>query len=187
MLDAASHVGHPCRQVPRPTTRAVSLARFDGLTPPSFDGDLSAVVAPPLGWKPDPLKKADNHTHRVWVSADGDAAYGVIAFSLPFPVGPDLVLWGFLQNMRKSEGEATLVEKRPDPDLPGVRFVADGGRYRIRGNLVVDGFGGWVVYAGTLREKPVNFADLRQAQLARERTPSRSALITRLANQRCPF
>ena len=56
-----------------------------------------------------------------WLSPSGRTAYGVIYFSLPLPVGHDLTLWGFLDEMRHSEGEATLVSKQWDENLRGLR------------------------------------------------------------------
>ena len=42
--------------------------------------------------------------------------------------------------MRESEGEAHLISRRSDPRLRGIRFVAEGGEYRLRANLVTRGF-----------------------------------------------
>ena len=145
----------------------------------STDKDLSgptavlavqAICRPPLGWKPDPLKQSSVHTHQVWISPSGRTAYGVIYFHLPVPVGHDLALWGFLNQMRSTEGEAKLIDKVWDPNLNALRFVAEGGRYTVRANLFVDGFVGWAVYAGTLRAYPVNQLELELAQRAREDT-----------------
>jgi hypothetical protein len=141
-----------------------------GLTAPVANDTLRAIVTPPLGWKPEPLKISATHRHQVWLSPTGDTAYGVICFDLPLPIGVDLALWGFLTEMKKSEGEANLLLKRKDQALPGLRFVAEGGRYTIRCKLQVDGFHGWVVYAGTLRSRPVNLIELKTAELARDKT-----------------
>jgi hypothetical protein len=51
-----------------------------------------------------------------------------------------------------------------------VRFVAQGGKYLIRGNLFTRGWRAWVVYAGTLRDQPVNDSELKLAEAAREHT-----------------
>jgi hypothetical protein len=160
---------------------AVSLAGCRSSTPspasadrelsaPRFVPLLSAVCIPPLDWKPDPLKQSQTHTHEVWLSPTGKTAYGVIYFHLPLPVGHDLALWGFLNEMRASEGQATLLEKKWDPNLGALRFVAEGGQYTIRTNLFVHGFSGWAVYAGTLRADPVDQAELELAERAREDT-----------------
>jgi hypothetical protein len=153
-----------------PTTRAVQLALASGLAAPVMDDVLKAIVAPPVGWKPDPLKASDKHRHRVWLSPTGDTAYGVIYFDLPLPVGVDLALWGFLNEMKHTEGEANLLFKQNDDALPGLRFAAEGGPYTVRCKLQVDGFHGWVVYAGTLRSRLVNSKELKTAELAREQT-----------------
>jgi hypothetical protein len=87
---------------------------------------------------------------------------------LPWAVGPDLTLWGFLQHMKQSEGEANLLQKKRDPNLPGFRFVADGNLYEIRANLIVRGDRAWAVYAGTLRSKPINQQELELAKKARD-------------------
>jgi hypothetical protein len=107
---------------------------------------------------------------QVWVSPSGKTAYGIIHFGMPFPVAHELLLWFFLNEMRTKEGEATLVEKRFDDALPGLRYVARGGKYTVHSNLLVRGFDGWVVYAGTLTSEPVAENELRLAEQAREQT-----------------
>jgi hypothetical protein len=140
------------------------------LQPPTANEVLKAVVAPPVGWKAEPLKASDKHKHQIWVSPSGNTAYGVIYFTMPWPVGRDLALIGFLHQMERTEGRATLVEKAPDEQLPGIRFVADGGLYTVRTNLIIDGFEGWAFYAGTVCGKPVNERELATAEAAREQT-----------------
>ena len=132
--------------------------------------ELDAWVCPPAGWRAEPIEKTGRHRQQVWVSPSGDTAYGVIHFSLPLPLGDDLSLWGFLREMKLQEGEATLLEKQRDPEKQALRFVAEGGRYRIRGIILTRGFGGWVFYAGTLRASTIRLDELEQAIQAREQT-----------------
>ena len=106
----------------------------------------------------------------MWTSPGHATAYGVVTFVMPLPMGTGLALWGVLGRMKQVTGEAELIDRHDDPDLPGIRFVADGGPYRIRANLVTDGLRGWMVYAGTLRAKPVDPAELRLAEQARDAT-----------------
>jgi hypothetical protein len=91
-------------------------------------------------------------------------------FPLPLPVGPDLVLWGFMRAMRNKQGSAKLISQEDDPNLPGIRFVAVGGKYKIRVNLTAHGWEGWAVYAATLRGQPANRGELFLAEKAREFT-----------------
>ena len=130
--------------------------------------ELDAYVAPPPGWRADPLKTSNQHKHQVWISPVGGTAYGVIAFSLPLPVGEDIALWGFLREMKSSEGEAVLLSKNRAGDR--LTFLAEGGKYRIRGIIVTRGFRGWAVYAGNLRDRPVQLDDLELAVQARDNT-----------------
>ena len=153
----------------RPSTRPAAV----GLPPAIPDTALHAAVDPPLGWLPDPVKVSSDHRHQVWISPGKATAYGVIAFHMPIPAGPSLALWGVLRNMQEVTGEATVIDRRDDPALPGIRFVVAAGKYLVRGNLTVDGFRGWVVYAGTLRAKPVNADELALAERAREATHTR--------------
>jgi len=148
---------------PPPTTAAV-------LSTPMWDEDLETSVVPPIGWRSDSPKVTGQHIHKTWLSANGRTAYGVIRFKLPMPVSEDLALWGFLREMRRTEGEATLLEKFFDASLPGLRFVAEGGKYKVRTNLTVRGFHGWCVYAGTVRSEPVMSTELQTAIAAREAT-----------------
>jgi hypothetical protein len=106
----------------------------------------------------------------VWLSPTGKTAYGVIHFKLPLPVGVGIVHWEFLQQMKKQEGDANESMRQNDPSLPGMRFIVEGGRYKMRANLIVRGFDGWVIYAGTNRgEEPIP-AELELAEKARENT-----------------
>ncbi|HWB52653.1 MAG TPA: hypothetical protein VG722_00605 [Tepidisphaeraceae bacterium] len=155
-------------QAPRPVQRHKAVAELSsGLRPwPSVD----AWVDPPAGWSIQPLKRDSRHTHEIWISPSGNTAYGVIYFNLPLPVSADFVLPFFIEAMRLTEGNAGLLWHEYDPKLPGVRFEAEGGAYRIQAYLVTAGFHGWAVYAGRLRDKPLEISEFRHAQAARDKT-----------------
>ncbi len=159
-----------CAHRPQATTRPANTFARIGLNELTKVEPIHALCAPPVGWLPEPLKSSGNHTHQVWLSPSGNTAYGVIRFSLPFPVGPDLVLPFFLSEMRESEGSATLVEKHHDEKVGGLRFVAEGGMYTVRSIMVTRGWQGWSVYAGTVRDEPINRTELDLAEMAREHT-----------------
>ncbi len=125
---------------------------------------VEAIAVVPVGWKAEPLKQSPRHQHQLWLSPSGDTAYGIIHVHMPLPVNDELAMAGFLVTMQRSEGEAKLLGKQADPRLPGIRFVAEGGRYKLRGNLITRDWVAWVVYAGTLREKPVVPSELEQAE-----------------------
>jgi hypothetical protein len=149
----------------------VSDAADIELSEPFGVTQLEAVAIPPAGWAPDPLKRSRSHAHQAWLSPTRRTAYGIIRINLPLPfIGPDVVLPRFLDQMRETEGEATLLSRRNDPRLPGIRFVAEGGAYRLRANLVTRGFRAWAVYAGTLRDEPEMPDELQLAEAAREET-----------------
>jgi hypothetical protein len=171
LLAAASLTG--CRSTsPAPLARATTapILRDPELTDPTAVPVVNAVCRPPVGWKLDPPKHSAQHDHLVWISPSGRTAYGVIYFHLPLPVGHELALWGFLNEMRASEGEAKLLQKNWDSNLNCLRFVAEGGQYTVRTNLFVRGWTGWAVYAGTLRAFAINAAELAVARRAREAT-----------------
>ena len=63
---------------------------------------------------------------------------------------------------------ANLLSQKDDPNLPGIRFVAEGGEYTIRTNLIIVGWEGWAIYAGTRRSIPMIPAELDMAERARE-------------------
>jgi hypothetical protein len=157
-----------CQSLPPPPPRPVEA--FSGLSRLTPREDLDAWCAPPLGWCAEPLKESDRHTHQLWISPTGDTAYGVIRIRLPLPVGPRLVLWKFMEEMRRSEGEGELLSRHDDAELPGIRFVAEGGKYKVRTNILSRGFTAWAVYAGTLRARPENLEELDLAIAAREQT-----------------
>ena len=169
VLAAAAGCTHHVHAVP-PTKAAVTLAVSSGLSSPTHDDQVQATVVPPVGWKADPLKSDNGHKHRVWISPTGDTAYGVIYFTLPFPLSSNFVLIGFMNNMKAQDGSAVLVSSVNDDALPGIRFVAEDQHYRIRTNLVNGSFEGWAIYAGSLQNRPINWAELRLATKAREQT-----------------
>jgi hypothetical protein len=163
-----------CQSAPKPNVHSLQAgftgADTAGLALPTFDPDVDAVCTPPIGWNRNPLKSTPDHDHQVWLSPTGDTAYGVIHFQIPLPVGDSLALAGFLNQMKKTEGEATLLDRHDDPALPGIRFVAAGGIYLIRANLLVATWEGWAVYAGTLKSGPILQNELDLAIRAREHT-----------------
>jgi hypothetical protein len=185
LLTVAQLVAAGCANRPRhagaPTTLPTTLPAASGLSNPAYLGAVDATVVPPVDWRADPLKASSRHTHQVWVSPSGTSAYGVIHFSLPFPVGYEPVLWYFMREMRRVEGEAVLLSKQWDPNLRAMRFVAQGRQYTVRPSLMLRGFRGWVVYAGTLNGHPVNAVELDLAERARERTMTGRVAATTVA------
>jgi hypothetical protein len=159
-----------CCSDTKQTSSGLTPADTAGLSLPSFDQDVIAVCDPPIGWKAQTLKATPDHNDQVWLSPTGETAYGVIHFRMPFPVGRSLALAGFLSHMKKNEGDATLFSRQDDPSLPGIRFVAQGGMYVIRANLLVSVWDGWAVYAGTLKTGQILPKELDLAVRAREHT-----------------
>jgi hypothetical protein len=134
----------------------------------SASAPTALFVMPPPGWVEKPPRVSEQSTTRVWVSPTGETALGEIRFTLPFPVGHEWALWGFLKNMKQSEGRADLIEKQWDAKRNALRFTADGGRYRVRTHLFVRGSAGVAVFAGTLLDRPINEAELLIAEQARD-------------------
>jgi hypothetical protein len=151
---------------PLATTHAVVDPRFI----PQYVESVDACAYIPVGWHADPLKSSPTHNHQVWISPSGHTAYGIIHFTLPLPIGNELALWGFLQTMQRSEGEATLIQKNWDPNMHAMRFVVVGGLYMVRVNQFVSGSQGWAIYAGTLRKEKIEADELALAERARELT-----------------
>ncbi|HEY0009293.1 MAG TPA: hypothetical protein VGB55_11255 [Tepidisphaeraceae bacterium] len=148
-------------------------ARATGASPAAtqpYHPTLQMNFTPPPGWEMETPREGKQSTTLVWKSPTGQTAFGAIRFTLPLPVGHEWALWGFLQNMKKSEGRADLIEKRWDASLGALRFIAEGGRYQVRANLFVQGTRGWAVFAGTLAGQPVNETELRQAEATRDAT-----------------
>jgi hypothetical protein len=161
----------------QPSTQPLSA---NGLTQPQSSTVVDAVVAPPTGWIAEEPKVDEDHSHQVWKSPTGSTAYGVIHFGMPLPVPASWVLPNYLSAMKKSEGEATLIgQPLKDDALPGIRFTVDCGAYRMRTNLICKGFGGWAVYAGTLRDRPEVPAEIESAERAREQTQIGAAAVIR--------
>ena len=138
---------------------------------------MEAECPVPLDWSAEPLRKGKNHTHEVWISPTRKTAYGVVFATLPFPAAwlpldfrLSKCLEVFLQEIKKHEGRADLIQSYDDPGLHGIRFVAEGGKYRVRTTLLVRGGKAWFVYAGTIRGEPVNAAELQLAEEARDQT-----------------
>ena len=144
----------------------------EGLLPPQRIGALHVTSPLPVGWAPDPAKHTAEHEHQAWLSPTRRTAYGVITFSnWLLPLASDqAVLDKFLETMKKGEGEARLLNLQKNPKLGGLRFIAEGGQYTVRGNLVTHGTRGWVIYAGTLAKQPVMPEELDVAVQAREHT-----------------
>ena len=127
-------------------------AQMPGMTRLALFAPAKALVEVPVGWTADPLKSNSRHVHETWLSPSHNTAYGVILMYLPWPAGPD------------------LMSKQWDDKLPGYRFVAEGGIYKIRVNLIVRGNAAWAVYAGTRLDHPVAKNELEVAERARDDT-----------------
>ncbi|MFI5378243.1 MAG: hypothetical protein ACHRHE_02955 [Tepidisphaerales bacterium] len=145
------------------------VAEMAGLSAPRPDKELQAIVSPPAGWKAEPLKVGDRSWHRVWVSPTGSTAYGVIFIKLPLPVGSELALMGFMMEMKKTEGEGKLLDKRRD-ESGSLRYIAENPTHTVFARLFTDGWLCWIAYAGTLTGKPVDVGEMLLAARAREAT-----------------
>ena len=141
-----------------------------GLTEPTVRKDLEAAVTPPLGWTAQPLKGSSNHTHQIWMSPSSNTAYGVIRFTMPFPLGVETALWGFMREMKRIEGDARLLSKQRDPDIKGLRFVARGREHTVRASILTRGTRGWAIYAGTFTGREPVADELELAERARDHT-----------------
>lgn len=171
-LPAGFRLSPPSRLASSDIGAARALERPSAiLADPTGMNEIEAVVTPPVGWRPDPLKRTRSHAHQAWISPTGRTAYGVIRINLPLPfIGPDMVLPRFIEEMRRTEGEGRLLSRHRDSGLPGLRFVAEGGQYRLRANLITRGFRAWAVYAGSLRAQPEMPDEIAVAEAAREET-----------------
>jgi hypothetical protein len=89
---------------------------------------------------------------------------------MPIPASEDLALWGFLREMKRSEGAADLKFKQELPDHRGLQFEAVGKLYHVRGILRVSGWTGWVTYAGTRVGQTFDLKELAKAEEARDST-----------------
>ena len=152
----------------QPATQPIAV-----ITPaiPHSSAPLRAMVAPPAGWKPDPLEDENDHANQTWISPTGKTAYGVIYFGLPLPMPAHWLLGPFVDEMKKREGKADVLgQPYKDDLLPGVRFMVETRQYKMRINLIVRGFRAWAIYAGTLRSTEEVPAELHLAEIAREQT-----------------
>lgn len=158
----------------QPTSR-----RIDEIGQGQFKASVEAFVVPPDDWTLEPPKTSDQHTHLVWLSPTGDTAYGAIYLELPgwAPVFllsaksvHNRVLDGVMDAMAADQGEATLLEKEWDGSSERMYYKAEGGLYLIDAVLSVRGHSGWTVYAGKLRERPLNEAEMKTALAARDAT-----------------
>lgn len=141
-----------------------------GITHPEPVDSVAAQCAPPIGWLAEPIKSSPKRQHQIWLSPTGSTAYGVIRFSIPLPMSEDLVLPFFIQAMRDSEGQATLLEKSHDPSSGDLLFVAEGGMYKIHSRLIVRGLTGWAIYAASRTGQTPIPAEFHLAELARDYT-----------------
>ncbi len=161
---------------PAPATMPTTLPSSLPLDAPRYVAPVRAICVPPAGWDARPLKVTSISEHQVWVGPSGTTAYGVLNVRhLLMPLASDeRILKEFLDGMLKNEGAADLLEQQSDPTLAGglggIRFVARGGRYTVRANLVSHGRNAWVWYAGTNTGDPVNEDELKLAEAARQAT-----------------
>jgi hypothetical protein len=160
-----------------PTAAEAAHLEEAGLAPVEWVPAVEAAAPVPQGWQAEPLKVQPRSKHQVWISPSGSTAFGVLNvqhFLMPL-ASDQRILEEFLKGMKQTEGEARLIQGPvKDGDLAGglggLRFVAEGGKYKVRGNLVSRGTRAWIVYAGTHRGQPYDPEELSRAEEARERT-----------------
>lgn len=168
--------GRPAPTPSAPVLTRPATTRPGPLSVAAWVEPVRATCPPPAGWSAEPLKRTNLSEHQVWVSPGHTTAYGVLNVRHPFMAlaSDNRILNEFLNGMRETEGSAELLERRADPTLAGgiggIRFVARGGRYTVRANLVSKGRYAWVWYAGTLTAQPIDETELRAAEAAREQT-----------------
>jgi hypothetical protein len=157
------------------TADTADLSR--GLTPPARFDVINARCPVPADWVLQPLKEGKNHKHLTWISPTGRTAYGVIYASLPFPAGIvpiayrlDKVFEGFMNEMKRREGRAELIDRQNDYHSSQVHFVAEGAWYRLRVNLVVRGAKAWFIYAAGHRGEAPDSREMDLAERARDQT-----------------
>ena len=162
------------RENERPTSRPV-----EGVGKGYFEPRVEAFVVPPRRWKLDPPKGDEQHTHLVWLSPDGGAAYGVIYLKIPGWVPTAIiprqslhntVLAEFVKKMRQDQGEAELVSSGWDEAQDRLDFVAKGKTYTIHAFLDVRGHVGWSAYRGTLTGRDALPKEVALADKARDAT-----------------
>ena len=149
----------------------------DDLSPLVYVDDVDARCSIPVDWIAQPLKRGANNKHQIWLSPTRHTAFGVLAASLPFPAAllpistrRNATLEGFLREMKRKEGRSELLESHEDPLLPGVRFIAEGGQYKVSASLIVHGSKAWFIYVGTQRDLTVVPEEVRAGEHAREAT-----------------
>ena len=149
-----------------PVPQTAVEAKLRGL---HADTDVLAQCRPPLPWQPKPLEHFPRSVQRVWLSPTGRTAYGVIYIRLPLPVGPDLVLWRFIADMRDMEGDGRLISRERNGGGE-IRFVAETPRYRFNARLHTASRNAWVIYAGVRRDEPPDAEEFSVAESARDAT-----------------
>ncbi len=140
-----------------------------------FEDRVEAFVVPPDGWRLDPPKGSDQHTHLTWISPSGDTAYGVIYIELPVYAFAtkwmhEIAFDRFIDQMRQDQGEAQLHAKRWNGSEKQMEFEVEGGLYRMQAFLSLRGTSGWAVYSGRLRERQINPDEMAIAHRARDAT-----------------
>jgi len=162
-----------CQSAPSMPSTAPAQGPAPGLMPLTWNSQVLAQCAPPVGWAPQPLESGSRHTEQLWLSPSTNTAYGVAHINLPLPlaiIGIDRVLNGIVDDMADKQKSATVLYRQDDPRLPGLHVEIKGGDYRVRANLTASGWDGWFVYASTSNDDPIDQKELDLAQSARDHT-----------------
>ena len=141
-----------------------------------YEPALEATVYPPEGWVLDERVTDRGDPHWLWLSPTGNTAYGVIRFATPVPVGRDrfgheaAFRLGYLPGMRKEENRADVLDKSWDDERAVLRFEVEGDFHTVDGLMLIRGWRGWGVYAGTNTGGVRDDAEIALAEEAREKT-----------------
>lgn len=153
----------------RPVARS-SSATVPATQPVREFHKFFAEIDPPTGWRYELTSESERHEHVTWISPSNNTACGALYFRMPFPVGHELAFrYGFLDEMKKKEGVANVIEKHFDEQKQCLRFSVESRFFHTEATFFVRGWEGWMFYAGTRLGNPVNESELAQARAVREK------------------
>lgn len=170
LVIASSGCAKKYKRPPRTPGTATAASATSPATRPVLEFEkFFAEIDPPADWRYEVTSLSDRHEHVTWIGPGNNTACGILYFRLPWPVGTELAFrYGFLEEMRRKEGVATVLFKQWDDEKECLRFTVDSKQFHTEGNFFVRGWEGWMIYAGTRLGEPVNEAEFETARRVRE-------------------
>jgi hypothetical protein len=144
-----------------------ALIDFSGLKKDEQVPWVKTTIATPRRWEVMPRQSNPLYAHQQWRSPSTHTGVGILYARLPLPLSAKTVVWFAKQQYAKKDAHGKILNEWVD-SVGRSWFEAENERFHIRGYVVVQGFGAWVVYFGYRTKYPPDLGEISLAARSAE-------------------